>query len=299
MNPPTERKMRRVLIIGTLLALSKDVSLAQTARGAKASATWAIETGRSKMDDSPTVVLSAQASNQIEGWLERYRPELIVRCREGKTTVYAVTGMPAQPEYGKFEEATVRLRLDNRAPETEVWSESTDGKALFAPDAMALIPKLATAKRLRFEFTPFNSSGVLAEFSISGLDAYIGKIAGACNWDGPSSAPLAEALALHDGAYIEAEVEQSATVRDLDQMPTCAPTMRDDERGIAQFVVDSIGRVETATYRVFGAPRVEAVEQAFRARLTSMLFVPARVGGKAVRQVVKMPMCALHPELSR
>ena len=69
----------------------------------------------SPMDDSPTVVFRLRAENDIEGWLAKKRPTLIVRCLERKTDVYVVTGMAAQPESGHFQEATVQIRLDDES----------------------------------------------------------------------------------------------------------------------------------------------------------------------------------------
>lgn len=37
---------------------------------------------RSAMDDSPTVVFSLKAENEIQGWLAKRTPTLIVRCLE-------------------------------------------------------------------------------------------------------------------------------------------------------------------------------------------------------------------------
>ena len=134
------------------------------------------------MDDSKTVVLTLDATNHIEGWLESKIPELTVRCREHKTDLYIDVGMAANPELGEYNTATVRLRLDEQPAITQHWSQSTNNEALFAPEPIAVARRVARAKTMRFVFTPFNSSAATAEFNVSGLSAHLPELAADCGW---------------------------------------------------------------------------------------------------------------------
>jgi type VI secretion system VasI family protein len=137
------------------------------------------------MDGSKTVVISRDADNEIQGWLESNRPSLIVRCKEHKTEAYIVTGMAANVEYDT-DSHSVRLRFDDGNPVTQHWSASTDGKALFAPGAIDLAKKLVGSKSLTFEFTPFNANPAIVHFTLEGLAPYLQKAADACGWRVPT-----------------------------------------------------------------------------------------------------------------
>jgi len=88
--------------------------------------------------------------------------------------------MAANPEYGLYGQATVRLRLDDQKPFVQRWSESTDNKALFAPNGAASATQLTKAERLLFEFTPFQSGATTVTFDVRGLDKLLDKVTGAC-----------------------------------------------------------------------------------------------------------------------
>jgi hypothetical protein len=93
-----------------------------------------------------------------------------------------VTGMPASVEKGDLEGHTVRVRFDDAGAERQRWSQSTDNEALFAPNAVQMARNIAKAKTVRFEFTPFNASPVIATFDVSGFDQHIGRVSAACGW---------------------------------------------------------------------------------------------------------------------
>ena len=60
----------------------------------------------------------------------------------------------------------MRVRFDDAGAERQRWSQSTDNEALFAPNAVQMARNIAKAKTLRFEFTPFNASPVIATFDV-------------------------------------------------------------------------------------------------------------------------------------
>ncbi len=143
---------------------------------------WVVHESSSQMDDSKTVVLRLDAENTISGWLKKNKANLFIRCKENRTEVYIHTGMAANPEYG-VDAHTVRIRLDKLRAFTERWSESTDNEALFAKTPISLAKKLAHARTMLFEFTPFNANPATSRFDVRGLDQHLNRVAQACGWD--------------------------------------------------------------------------------------------------------------------
>lgn len=142
---------------------------------------WVSESTASAMNDSKGIILALPAENDAHGWLSNHRPNLVVRCQEGKTDVYVDTGMPATVE-SAFGGHTVRIRIDEQRAVSEKWSDSTDNKGLFAPKPMELLKKLAKAKTLLFEFTPFNASPTIITFEVHGLGQHLSKANVPCKW---------------------------------------------------------------------------------------------------------------------
>jgi hypothetical protein len=141
---------------------------------------WFYSINTSRLDDTPGAIARLEAEDEITGWLnQKHTPELFVRCKEGEIDVYINVGMAATVEYG-YGSHTVRLRLDDARPFRERWSQSTDNEALFAPRAASLARKIAAARTLLFEFTPFNASPQTVEFDVQGLDKFLPGIEAAC-----------------------------------------------------------------------------------------------------------------------
>lgn len=143
---------------------------------------WTGGESKSEMDDTKTVVFHLEAENEIQGWLAKERPTLIVRCQERKTETYVITNMAANPELGEFQRHTVQVRFDERAAASQMWRASTDDKALFAPNSVPFAQNLAKAQRLRVRFTPFNASPQTIEFDVRGFDAHAPVLAKTCGW---------------------------------------------------------------------------------------------------------------------
>lgn len=158
--------------------------LTSSPTGVGAETQWQIREDKSAMDGSKTVVISRDAENEIQGWLESNRPSLIVRCQERKTEAYIVTGTAANVEYDT-DNHTVRLRFDDSEPVTQHWSASTDDKALFSPNAIEFAKMLVGSKSLAFEFTPLNANPAIIHFRLEGLAPYLQKAAAACGWQMP------------------------------------------------------------------------------------------------------------------
>ncbi|MGB2832322.1 MAG: type VI secretion system-associated protein TagO [Methylotenera sp.] len=164
-------------------SLSKKSGLDKPAIKISSKGKWNTRTEQSKVDDSLSVFVSLDADSDISGWPEKsYRPSIILRCLEGKTEAMIVTGMPPQVEYGAYDSATVRLRIDKDKAFNEKMTESTDKEALFFRDSVKLIKKLMGNQTLLFQFTPFNSSSAITTFNITGIEEAIKPIRETCKW---------------------------------------------------------------------------------------------------------------------
>lgn len=155
---------------------------------------WKIKTGRDPMTDRQTVDASIEADNDIQGWLQPTRPTLHVTCDGQESQVYIWTGTAASVEQDYEgeppEEHKVIIRFDNNPSFGEGWIESNDHRGLFeAHETLEgtdpthnLIVQMVQAKKLLFQFTPFNANPVIAHFDLQGLGQYIDEITKPCGW---------------------------------------------------------------------------------------------------------------------
>lgn len=120
------------------------------------------------------------AENVVKTWFGPVRPSLIVRCTAGAMETFVFTGSPMKIE-PRAEGKTVTVSVDGEPMHTERWPDSDNHDALFAPDAAAFTERLRQARTLRFGYSPHNSSDVVAEFSVNGLDALLGAASKQCS----------------------------------------------------------------------------------------------------------------------
>lgn len=132
-------------------------------------------------DGSKTISFELQATSDVNVWMSRVRPTLVVRCLYKATEVFVAIHSAASIE-GQSGNHTVRVRIDDDEEQVQEWSDSVSGQELFAPNAVALARRLASAGRMRFSFTPYNASPVSAEFSVQGFDRLAALVGSTCGW---------------------------------------------------------------------------------------------------------------------
>ncbi|MGV8840018.1 MAG: type VI secretion system-associated protein TagO [Bauldia sp.] len=148
---------------------------------AQAQGAWANRTERDAMTDFVSSFWTLQAVSTIpDGVIGTVRPVLVVRCQNDRTSIYI--------DWNRF----VTTDLDNRHPVTtrvdsapsarSDWSLSTDFEATFAASPIPFLRTLAGATTLLAETTPFASSPVRAEFSVTGIDRVIEDVSTRCGW---------------------------------------------------------------------------------------------------------------------
>lgn len=142
-------------------------------------ATWA-------NDGSKTISFELKSTQDVNVWMARVRPLLIVRCLYRTTEVFIATQASASIEPSGTH--TVRLTIDTEPEIVQQWTDSVSGHELFAPDGVDLARRLARAELLRVSFTPYNAKPVTADFVVSGFDQLAGLVGNTCGWKVDQSA---------------------------------------------------------------------------------------------------------------
>jgi hypothetical protein len=130
-----------------------------------------------------SVAFELAARNEVQVWMRKVRPVLIVRCMARGTEAFVFTDSAARME-PQDEDHTVRVQFDNEAVVTERWPDSQEHDALFARDGAAFAHRLMQARTLEFGFAPHNAEPVVAQFDVAGLAPLLTPAARQCGWKG-------------------------------------------------------------------------------------------------------------------
>ena len=108
---------------------------------------------------------------------------LILRCKDQTTEAAFST----QYNYLGYKSVDVELRINDQNPTKEVWKASMNGRAAFAPDAVAFIQSLPDNGKLSIKTTR-STDGKVKEgnFNLGAVSEVRSKIAKACDWDNGS-----------------------------------------------------------------------------------------------------------------
>jgi hypothetical protein len=113
---------------------------------------------------------------------------LILRCKDQITEAAFST----QYNYLGSKSVDVQLRINDQKPIKEVWKPSLNGRAAFAPDAIAFIQSLPDNAKLSIKATR-GTDGKVKEgnFNLGAVSEVRNKIAKACDWaNGPLDEPV-------------------------------------------------------------------------------------------------------------
>jgi hypothetical protein len=132
-------------------------------------------------DGLRTVAFELPAEEDVRVWMKRVRPLLVVRCLSRNTEVFIVTSSAASYERNAGRH-TVHVGFDDAEQSVEQWEDSVDSQQLFAPDGVGLARRIAEARTMTFQFTPFNASPVKAQFNVAGFDVHLEAVAKTCRW---------------------------------------------------------------------------------------------------------------------
>jgi hypothetical protein len=126
-----------------------------------------------------SVAFELAADHDVPVWMRRVQPLLVVRCLAHRADVFVFTDSPARIE-PEDENHSVRLAFDNEPETTERWMDSEEHDALFVPDGASFARRLAQSHTLRFGFTPHNAAPVTVQFTTSGFDKILERVAEKC-----------------------------------------------------------------------------------------------------------------------
>lgn len=233
---------------------------------------WEVTTSRS------SVTLELAALTTASGPVFEVRAVLVVRCQNKELEVVVATGSVLDSDDSLM--TPVRIRWGTQAPEDTRWSRSIDYRSAFSPDPQAFLRHLASNPDLQLEVRPSDRSPQLIRFNARGLDRHMPKVATACP-DG--QAP--------DQVFREDMVDERPQVLSAPQLDY-PPLLRQaglHGRVIVQAVIDTLGRAEPASLKIVERPN-PGFEQSARDYVLHTEFRPARVKGRAVRVLVRVPI---------
>jgi hypothetical protein len=119
------------------------------------------------------------SENVVKTAFGAVHPSLVVRCMSKSIEAFVVTGSPMKID-PRVDGKTVTISMDGEPSRTEHWIDSDRHTAVFAPDPAAFAQRLRTARALQFGFSPHNSSDVVAEFHVDGIDALMAAASKHC-----------------------------------------------------------------------------------------------------------------------
>ncbi|MFV3127885.1 type VI secretion system-associated protein TagO [Niveispirillum sp. KHB5.9] len=161
--------------------LARSIGVDTPKTSASSNGKWNLREKSSPIDDSKTVVGMLEADETVSvGSYQRTKPTFVVRCSENVTSVYFV--------YDVFlgsDETETTTRVDSDKAVTEIWSISTDHKAVGMWEGTSSIPflkRLAGKNRLIVRLTPYSESPVTVSFSLDGLANVATSVARTCGW---------------------------------------------------------------------------------------------------------------------
>jgi hypothetical protein len=103
---------------------------------------------------------------------------LVLRCKDQTTEAAFST----QYNYLGYKSVDVQLRVNDQNPIKEVWKASINGRAAFAPDAVALIQSLPDNAKLSIRTTRSDGKVKEGHFNLGAVSEVRSKIASACDW---------------------------------------------------------------------------------------------------------------------
>ena len=211
------------------------------------------------------------------------RPVLLVRCQDRELDVFVATGSVLESDDNVM--TPVRIQWGGAAPAESRWSRSTDSTSAFAPDPRALLRQLASHSDLQLEIRPSGKSPQLIRFNARGLERHMAQVDAACPPGGNGDGRAA------DQVYSEAAVDERAEIVSAPPLEYPPMLRRAGLQGrvTVQAVIDTLGRVEPASLKVIARPNT-AFDQSARAFVLHAVFRPARVKGRAVRVLIRVPV---------
>src|SRR3984957_8845267 len=139
-------------------------------------ANWSIDETKSPTDGSPQVVGANLVGDTV----------LILRCKDQITEAAFST----KYNYLGYRSVDVQLQINDQNRIKEVWKASMNGRAAFAPDAIAFIQSLPDNGKLTIRTTRSDGKVKEGSFGLGPVSEFRSKIAHACVWDNATNEPV-------------------------------------------------------------------------------------------------------------
>ncbi|MBX3132674.1 MAG: TonB family protein [Gemmatimonadaceae bacterium] len=156
------------------------------------------------------------------------------------------------------------------------------------PDVVAAPPP---PKGFQVLSAPVNIPDVIPEIDLSKAITNEDDFSGRGVAGGVASGVVGGTPIMQDQAYFDFQVEKPAASAPGSPGPRYPDILRSggvEGEVLAQFEVDTTGRVNVASFRVLRSSHA-LFEQAVRSSLPQMRFLPAEIGGRKVKQLVQQP----------
>jgi hypothetical protein len=132
-------------------------------------ANWSIDEKRSPNGNQNVVALNFLGDDAV----------LILRCKNQTTEAAYSTNV----NYLGYQKVDVEFRINDQSPIKETWNASMNGRAAFAPDAIAFIQSLPDNAKLAIKTTRSTDGKVKeGKFDLGAVSEVRSKIAKACDW---------------------------------------------------------------------------------------------------------------------
>ena len=194
-------------------------------------------------------------------------------------TVTARAGQQEQEE--KREEQVSFVELPKNEPPPEPEPEPPPPEVVAAPPPPKGFQVLTAPIEIPDELPEIDlSKAVTNEEDFSGKGVAGGVAKGVVGGTGPT-----------DQAYFEFQVEKPVLAREGNPAPQYPEMLRSgnvEGEVLAQFVVDTLGRVDMSTFKVLRSSN-ELFTASVKRVLPKMKFYPAETGGRKVKQLVQLP----------
>jgi TonB family protein len=236
-----------------------------------------------ELTNRPSLTLELPALNTLRAAVFEVRPVLLVRCEDRELDVFVSTGAVLDSDDKVM--TPVRIQWGSAAPAESRWSRSTDSTSAFAPDPRALLRQLVSNPDLRLEIRPSGKSAQLIRFNARGLERHMSQVDAACPPGGNGDGRAA------DQVYSEATVDERVEIVSAPPLeyPPALRLAGLQGRVTVQAVIDTLGRAEPASLKVVAHPN-PAFDESARAYVLHAVFRPARVKGRAVRVLIRVPV---------
>jgi hypothetical protein len=141
-----------------------------------AQSNWSIDESKSPTDGSPQIVAANLVGDTV----------LILRCKDQITEAAFST----QYNYLGYSSVDVQLRINDQNPIKEVWKASMNGRAAFAPNAVAFIQSLPDNGKLAIKTTRSDGKVKEGKFNLGKISDVRSKISHSCDWDDNPNEPV-------------------------------------------------------------------------------------------------------------